>query len=445
MTLYADLHIHSKYARATSISMDLEHLEQGAKEKGLGLIGTGDFTHPKWFAELKQKLEPDSERNGFFALKNSASPARFMLQVEVATFKSTPKKVRKVHHVICVPSIEEAAQLIDVYSKWGNLVADGRPMFGSRSSAELVEKTMQAVPNAVVFPAHIWTPYFGALGSESGFDSIQEAYEDQSKHVFCYETGMSADPAMCWRVSSLDAFTPVSFSDSHSHWPWRLGRECTAFSDDVRSFTQLWDAVRRKDRKKMLFTIETDPAYGKYHWDGHRACNFSCPPEESRKINRICPKCNSRLTIGVEYRVEELADRPQGFTPSEAIPFKKLLPLHELFSAAYATSLSSKKVMTDGNALVRRFGSELAVLLDAQKQALDEATNEKITQAILLNREGRIFVQPGYDGEYGVPQLPRAAMIAESKENNADKTLSATVKTETAVQPQIRQKRLKDW
>ncbi|NYZ75308.1 DNA helicase UvrD [Candidatus Micrarchaeota archaeon] len=434
MTLFADLHLHSKYARATSINMDLEHITRGARDKGLGLVGTGDFTHPTWFKELKSKLEESPEGSGFFSLKGERGAPKFMLQVEVATFKSTPKKVRKVHHVICVSSFDEAQQLNDLYSKWGNLAADGRPMFGNRPCAELVEKTKQLCPKAVVFPAHSWTPWFGVFGSESGFDSLEEAYEDQVKHVFCYETGMSADPGMCWRLSKLDSFTPVSFSDSHSFWPWRLGRECNAFSDEVSSFDDLWTAVKKKDSKKFLFTVETDPAYGKYHWDGHRNCNFSCSPAESRKLKGICPVCKRPLTIGVEYRVEQLADRPEGFVPKGAIPFKKLLPLHELLATVYCTSLSSKKVMTEGTRLMNEFSSELNVLLEASRETLLKTTDEKIVDAILLNREAKIKVKPGFDGEYGVPQLPQEALLCEKPAEEKPRTSQ-----------QIRQKSLGDW
>ncbi|MEW5955585.1 MAG: LAGLIDADG family homing endonuclease [Candidatus Micrarchaeota archaeon] len=802
MALFADLHLHSKYARATSENMDLEHVARGARDKGLGLVGTGDFTHPTWFKELRSKLEESPEGSGFFSLKGNADGPKFMLQVEVATFKSTPQKVRKVHHVICVSSFDEAAQLNDLYSKWGNLAADGRPMFGNRSCAELVEKTMQVCPKTVIFSAHSWTPFFGVLGSESGFDSLEEAYEDQVKHVFCYETGMScydpetevltnngwkkilevtfsdevctlnaergiiqfqkplklfeydykgkmyrlktkridlfvtpnhkllyarcdfrkkpvfflkeaealfnkskrfkkdgiwvgtspkyfvlpcaairhgsryysgfrckdekkfpikpwlkffgfwiaegwttkgkdgdygiylansntrlmlemkhilegfgytpyfyknrgidvlrlrdyqlfyylkqfgkasekhlppkikslskellqilfdyyikgdgnrygrtgkglrattiskrlrddlqeialkigisayykllrkkgtpivslpkaksagykqsedswnvyfirhnlhtilpstsnkngrteawvnydgkvyclevpnhviyvrrngipvwcgnSDPAMCWRLSKLDSFTPVSFSDSHSFWPWRLGRECNAFSDEVKSFDELWTAVKKKDSKNFLFTVETDPAYGKYHWDGHRNCSFSCPPSESRKLKGICPVCKRPLTIGVEYRVEQLADRPEGFVPKDAIPYKKLLPLHELLATVHCTSLSSKKVMTEGTRLMKEFGSELNVLLDASREALLKTTDEKIVDAILLNREAKIKVKPGFDGEYGVPQLPSEALLCEKPLEEKPTTASTP----------IRQKSLGEW
>lgn len=440
MTIFADLHLHSKYARATSKNMDLDHISRGATEKGLGIVGTGDFTHPLWMKELKEKLVP-SEKQGFFQLRDAkkGEPAlQFMLQVEVATFKSTPTKVRKVHHVICVPSFDDAAQVTDLYSKWGNLAADGRPMFASRASAELVERTKEVAPKAVIFPAHIWTPYFGVFGSKSGFDSFEEGYEEQVKHIFCYETGMSADPAMCWRLSKLDNFTPVSFSDSHSFWPWRIGRECTAFADSVNSFEELWKAVKQKDSSKMLFTIETDPNYGIYHWDGHRDCNFSCPPSETKKLQGICPVCKRLLTIGVENRVDELADRPPGFEQKNGIPFRKLLPLHELLAGAYCTSLSSKKVMAEGALLMKEFGSELAVLLEVSKEKLLSLCNQQVVEAIMLNRESRIPVKPGFDGEYGVPQLPSEARTCEPKENS-----KRSLKSNGA--PANQQKSLGDW
>ena len=404
--LFSDFHFHSPYSRAVSPSMNLEGLSQGARVKGLHLLGTGDFSHPIWFNELENKLEEVPGQAGIFRLKQPPAGGEgilFTLTNEVATFFSTPQGAKKIHHIIHAPSLEAVAQLNDVFSKMGSLRADGRPMFAKTSGAELVEKIMKVSKDFLVYPAHAFTPWFGALGSMSGYDSLEEAYEDQAKNIFALETGMSADPGMCWRISSLDKFTLISNSDSHSNHPWRLGRECNAFSFPPSEVTykKVYEAIRNKNSGGLLFTVETFPEYGKYHVDGHRLCGFSSSPEESRKLKNICPKCHRPLTIGVLNRVEELADRPEGFLPPKAIPFKKLLPLHELLASAYSTQVSSKKVQLEADKLIHVFGTELAVLLSAEKPNLSEFVHEKIAELILLNREGNLQILPGFDGEYG--------------------------------------------
>ena len=402
MRYFADLHLHSKYSRAVSPLMDLPHLAEGAKRKGLQILGTGDFTHPLWVKHLKTYLKDES--NGLY----SFGGVLFMLTAEVATFKSTPKGVKKVHHVIHAPSFEVVEQLNDVYGKMGNLAADGRPMFGSCSPANLVEKTYEACHDAVIVAAHCWTPYFGIFGSMSGYNSVEEGYEDQAKHIFAIETGMSSSPDMNWRLSKLDKYALMSNSDSHSPYPWRLGRECNAFEFDQPSFRGIFDAVKAHDKKHFLFTVEVDPAYGKYHYDGHRLCNFSSSPAETKKLGGICPVCHRHLTIGVENRVEELADRPLGFTPANAIPFKKILPLHELVAAYRKSALSSKKVMEEADGIITSVGSELGVLLDAPEALLKKKADEGLVAVIMRNREGALKVKPGFDGEYGVLQLDEA-------------------------------------
>ena len=407
MPLFADLHIHSKYAYAVSEKMDLEHISEGAKLKGLGLMGTGDFTHPAWFKELNEKLV-EKENSGLFVLKaeeNQPNPTLFMLTAEISTIISTPKGVKKVHHIVHAPSLEAAAQLNSVYAKMGNLAMDGRPTLGNCSSAHFAELTFEACKDAVIVPAHAWTPWFSVFGSMSGYNSLEEAYEDQAPKIFAIETGMSSDPLMNWRVSKLDRVALMSNPDSHSPYPWRLGRECNAFELKEKSFRALFDAVRNKDPKRFVFTLEVDPCYGKYHVDGHRNCAFSSPPAETKKLNGICPVCRRPLTIGVLNRVEQLADRPEGFVPPGAIPFKTILPLHELISGVFGAQLASKRVMEEGDRIMRAFQSELNVLLNVPRDELLKVTNEKIVDAVMLNREGKIKVTPGYDGEYGVPIL----------------------------------------
>ncbi len=389
--------------------MNLEELAAAARVKGLRILGTGDFSHPSWYSELKTKLTP-SDYEGLYVLKSdrAPNPTLFMITNEVATFLSTPRGVKKVHHVIHAPSLEAAAQINDVYSKMGSLSADGRPMFARTSPAAIVERTLEACRDAVLVPAHVWTPWFGVFGSMSGFDSLGEAYEEQSKKIFAIETGMSSSPEMNWRLSSLDNVALLSNSDSHSPYPWRLGRECNAFEfgEGELSYKTLFKAVKEKDADRFRFTVEVDPAYGKYHWDGHRACSFSCSPAETKKLKGICPVCRRSLTIGVEYRVEQLADRPAGFKPPNAIPFRIVLPLHELLAAAYGSSLASRRVAEAGARLISECGgSELAVLLDAPREALARAADDKIVELVLANREGKIKVKPGFDGEYGVLEL----------------------------------------
>ncbi len=421
-TVFADLHLHSKYSRAVSPDMDLEHLSQGARLKGLQVIGTGDFSHPKWFAELKNKLVPAEGHEGLFELKMDAEKnlpfsqrVFFMLTNEVATFHSSGGKARKVHHVLHASSLEEVAQLNETFSKRSNLSADGRPMFASTSCAEMSEMFHASCPEGALVPAHCWTPYFGVFGSESGYDSLKEAFEDQARKIFAIETGMSSDPAMNWRISALDSISLMSNSDSHSPYPWRLGRECNAFAfeEGGLSFEALFNAVRKKDSSKFAFTLEVNPSYGKYHVDGHRACNFSCEPSETKKLNGICPVCRRPLTIGVLNRVEELADRPEGFVPKGAIPFKKVLPVHEVVAACLSSTLASKKVGAEAGKLLNAFGSELNVLLNAPEHELARVVHEKIARAIILNREGKIEVAPGFDGEYGVARMGAECLVAE--------------------------------
>lgn len=379
--------------------MNLEELERFAALKGIGILGTGDFTHPEWFAELKAKLEPT---DGFFRSKTGR--VRWVLTAEVSNIYSTPEGVKKVHHVILAPSLEVASQINDLLSKRGNLKADGRPIFGKFPAPELVETVMSVSPDCEVIPAHIWTPWFSLFGSNSGFDRISDCYQDQLKHIHALETGLSSDPAMNWRLSQLDPYALVSNSDCHSPYPWRLGRECNAF--EVSDYPDMIRALRTKDPKKFLYTLEVDPGYGKYHYDGHRACGVRMSPNDSNHVGKVCPKCGRPLTIGVLNRVEELADRPDGFVPKGAIPFRSLIPLSELISAAMGgVGIATRKVWDAFYKLVTPFGSELSVLLQAPEDELHKLADRKLVETILLNREGRIRISPGYDGVYGVPVL----------------------------------------
>jgi uncharacterized protein (TIGR00375 family) len=413
MKFFADLHIHSRYSRACSKDISIETLEKAAKQKGLSILGTGDFTHPLWFDELKRNL---TEEDGAYRYKDK--DVSFILQTEVCNMYSHNDKGRRVHTVLMAPSLDVVAQINDMLKNYGKLASDGRPIFGKLSCEEMSEKLMEISKDIVIIPAHVWTPWFGALGSKSGFDSIEECYGDQAKNVFAIETGLSSDPAMNWRVSSLDKYSLVSNSDSHSANVIRLGREFNAFDLVKPSYDEVVSALKRKSGK-FLFTCEVPPAFGKYHLDGHRNCNVFLDPSESIKRKDICPNCGKEMTIGVLHRVEELADRPEGFMPKDAVLFKNLIPLAELLAVLYNTQTWSKKVMTDTMKLIKEFGSEIGVLLDAPEEKLKLMMGEKATEIIMKNRSGEIKVQPGYDGEYGYPLLGGKAEIKSSREQRS--------------------------
>ena len=397
--MFADFHLHSKYARASSKEMNITSLSRYAKLKGINLLGTGDFTHPKQLAEIKEKLQP-IDNTGLYTYNG----VYFMLTTEMATFYYWEKKLRRVHHLIHVPNIEIVDQIIDVLTRKGaNTGIDGR-MAIKISSAELVETLMEISKQIEVVPAHVWTPFFGCLGSKTGFDSVEECYLDETKNIHAIETGLSSNPPMNWRLSSLDKFTLMSNSDSHSPWPWRLGRECNVFELKKLSYEEIMDAVRKKDKKRFLFTIEVDPAYGKYHWTGHRKCNVLLSPKQALKLGNKCPVCGNELTIGVEQRVEELADRPEGFIPKDAIPFRNLIPLSELIKTVFhVDSLYSKTVWREFENLIRVFGNEFNVLLYAPRSELEKVTKRRLVDLIMMNRDGKIRIIPGYDGVYGRP------------------------------------------
>ena len=388
----ADLQIHSKYSRATSDKMVLEEMAKGARTKGINLLGTGDQTHPVWLKELKRKLMPCD--NGLYVYNG----VHFMLSGEISLMYTKNKKGRRVHHVILSPSFEIVDQINSWLDKKGRRDYDGRPIFGF-NSVELVENLMQISKDIEIIPAHVWTSYFGILGSMSGFDSVEECFEDESKHIHAIETGLSSDPAMNWRISSLDKYTLVSNSDSHSPYPWRLGREANVFDLKKVSYDSVIKAIRT--RKDFAFTIETPPTYGKYHIDGHRNCSFSCEPDESKKLKNMCPRCGKPLVIGVLNRVNQLADRPPGYKPKGAVPFKSVIPLSELISAVIGSPLQSKKTNEIYSLLIDRFGNEFKILLDAERKDLMKVVGEKLVDVIIKNRTGALKIIPGYDGVYG--------------------------------------------
>ncbi len=392
MEIIADLQIHSRYARATSNQISIDNLEKYAKIKGVNLLGTGDFQHPKWFEEINKNLTEDS--NGILYTKNKFP---FLWQTEVSLMYSQDGKRRAVHLLIFSPNTEISNKIIKYLGSKGRLDYDGRPIFGV-SCIDIVKDLKEIDDKIEIIPAHCMTPFFGIFGSKSGFNSLADCFKDQVNKIYAIESGMSATPDMLWRFK--ENINIVSFSDAHSFWPWRLGREATIFDIPKLNYDNIIKAIRTGQGLKS--TIETFAEYGKYHWDGHRNCNFSCSSEETKKLNGICPKCKKPLTVGVEYRVEEIAKEPQGYKPKNFIPFKTLLPLSELIAAFHGINqLYSKKVWETYNNLIKNFNSEFNILLDVDAEDLKKVVDEKLADLIIKNREGKLEVKPGYDGVYG--------------------------------------------
>jgi len=397
--IFADLHIHGRYSRATSEQMDADEIAHFAPMKGLNLIGTGDFTHPIWLEELEEKLV-EVPGTGLYQPVGSSS-LRFMVTGEVATLFTFERDAKKIHHVILTPSFEVAEQINDRLVKYGSLRIDGRPML-DMSAAALVEEVMEVSSINMVIPAHAWTPWFSLFGAFSGFNRLEDCYQDMTKHIHALETGLSSDPSMNWRLSSLDNFALVSNSDSHSAWPWRIGREANVFELKEFTYNEVVDAVKSRNPGRFRFTIETHPHYGKYHYTGHRNCKVSLTPTEAIKFGGKCPVCGRELTKGVEQRVEELADRPDGFRPAGVPYFMHLLPLSEVISAVVgATYPGVQKVWKIYNDLVSRFRDEYSVLMDIPFKDMAETVDPKVAEAIVRVREGKVKVIPGYDGVYG--------------------------------------------
>jgi len=414
LSVVADLHIHSKYSRATSQNMDIKEITRYAKIKGLKLVGTGDFTHPRWFNELSEELTEVAGSSLYCSKKHPESPIRYMITAEVCTIFKVDEKSKKIHHIIFTPSLETATQINDRLKRYGDLGVDGRP-FLDMTASQLVEEVIGVSDENEVVPAHVWTPWFSLFGAFSGFDKVEDCYEDMTKHIHALETGLSSDPPMNWRISSLDKFTLISNSDCHSHWPWRIGREANVFELEQFTYMEVVDAIRKKDPKRFKYTIETNPAYGKYHWTGHRNCNISLPPQEAIKYGNRCPKCGRKLTRGVEQRIEELADRPADYTPENGIGYKRLLPLSEIITAVLGVSYQgAKKVWNIYNPLIEKFGDEYSVLIDAPQKEMAQIVDTKIAEAIIRVREKKAKVIPGYDGVYG-----QLAIFDEEQENMA--------------------------
>ena len=407
---HADLHIHSKFSRACSKDCDIEHLSWWALRKGLRVLGTGDFTHPAWAAELREtlvpaepglfRIRPDLEKRLFRDTPAScAGTVRFMLSVEISTIYRRDDRTRKVHHLLYAPGFDAADRITAALARIGNLASDGRPILGL-DSRDLLDITLSAGPGCFLVPAHVWTPWFAVLGSKSGFDAVRDCYADLADHIFAVETGLSSDPPMNWACSSLDGYRLVSNSDAHS--PPMLGREATVFDTELDYFSI---AAALRTGNGLAGTVEFFPEEGKYHLDGHRKCGVRVDPEQTRALDTLCPQCGKPLTVGVLHRVAELADRPPGYRPPGAAGFTNLIQLPYIVGEILATGPKSKKVTGEVGRLVAALGPELSILRDVPLDDVRRVGGSLLGEAIARLRRGEVIRDAGYDGEYGTIRL----------------------------------------
>ncbi len=415
MKVIADLHVHSKYARGTSPEFDLDGLSRGCQVKGINIMATGDFTHPSYFKHLSKKLaEVEGSESGLYLYNN----VRFLLSVEISLIYSHPTGVKKMHHIVLAPSLEIASQINDCLSAYGNIASDGRPIIGM-ASPMFAELMMGISKDIMIIPAHVWTPWFGAFGSKGGVDTIQEAFEDQAKHIHAIETGLSSDPLMNWMLSGLDKYTLVSNSDAHSED--KLGREANVFNLETLSYKSLTNAIKTK--KGFIKTYEFYPEEGKYHFDGHRACEILFSPAQSKKHKGICPVCKKPLTIGVLNRVEELADREYGYRPKQAVPFQYIVPLKTVIAKTIKKGENTLAVTREYDRLIRYFGCEFNIF-ESNAEQIHLGASPEIAKSILKVKNGEISWVPGYDGEFGELLLdstsPRARIASDKKQKTLE-------------------------
>ncbi len=422
MPFTADLHIHSRYSRATSREMSPEKIWQWAQYKGITVIGTGDFTHPEWLGELREKLQP--EGNGLYTLRSAfksddeipeacRGEVFFLLSAEISCIYKKGDKTRKIHSIVFVPDISVAARINAALSRIGNLTADGRPILGL-DARELLKTVMDASPDVMLVPAHAWTPHFSVFGAVSGFDSLEECFEELTPHIHAVETGLSSDPPMNWRISGLDGKTLISNSDAHS--PVKIGREANILDTEV-SYASIMEAF--KTGQGFSGTIEFFPEEGKYHYDGHRACGVICSPKETIRRDYLCPVCGKGVTVGVMHRVELLADREEGFRPSNARDFHSVIPLHEVLAETLEVGANSKRVRAGYMTLLKRFGSEFNILMDVSLDDIERGGSPLLREAIARMRSGDISIVPGYDGEFGRIKIFEKAERKEIKGQTA--------------------------
>lgn len=413
MRVITDFHLHSKWSRACSKQLTLPNIAKACETKGIGFVGTSDAFHPAWREDIGALLNETSP--GTFRLNDGSSQTAFLLSTEISCIYKRADKVRRVHHIILFPSLDALDRLTAALTARGcNLKSDGRPIVGI-DSEELLKMTLDASPECLLIPAHAWTPWFAVFGSQSGFDSLEECFGSMAKHVHAIETGLSSDPAMNWRLSQLDRIFLVSNSDAHSLE--NLGREANVFEMDAPSYPELRRILAEHDEKKFTETIEFFPEEGKYHADGHRACNFYCEPEETKKRKGICPRCGKLLTVGVLHRVSDLADRPpHPARPPRAVPFRSIVPLAEIVGSIFRVSSKSKRVAREVERLANGGHSEFGIILDLPDAELSRLASPEIVAAILAVRRGEVDLTPGYDGEYGVI-TPRASIRGARQES----------------------------
>ena len=407
MKMIADLHIHSRFYMATSKEGTPENLDFWARKKGISLIGTGDFTHPVWREELKERLV--SEGNGLYRLRDEyvkeesrkfpGEGTRFVVSGEISSIYKKNGKTRKVHNVILLPGLEAADAMAQRLEKIGNIHSDGRPILGL-DSHDLLEMMLDVCPEGILIPAHIWTPHFSVLGAKSGFDSVEECFEELAPYIHALETGLSSDPAMNWRISKLDRYQLVSNSDAHS--PSKLGREANLLDIDC-SYEGLYRAIQTGEG--LEGTVEFFPEEGKYHFDGHRKCGVSLSPVEAERLGGICPVCGKKLTMGVDHRVEQLADRAEGFVKKDGKKYESLVPLPEVISTCMGYSAASKKVQGCFEQMIQTLGTEFDILRNVPSEDIKSCAGERIAEGIENVRTGNVKRIPGYDGEYGKIEL----------------------------------------
>ncbi|MCX7988850.1 MAG: endonuclease Q family protein [Thermodesulfovibrio sp.] len=398
---YADLHIHSKFSRATSKDMNLETIEQWAQIKGIKLMGTGDFTHPEWLKEIDEKLQ--EEGNGLFTLKepyklqvpeSCKGEVYFILTAEISCIYQKNGKLRKIHLLLLCPSLRDATKINHALSQIGSLTADGRPILGI-DVKEIMRIILEISPETLLIPAHAWTPHFSVFGSQSGFDSLEECFEELTPYIYAIETGLSSDPKMNWRLSKLDKIILISNSDAHS--PSKIGREANLLDTEL-SYSAITEAI--KTGEGFLGTVEFFPEEGKYHYDGHRICGIRLSPKETISRNYLCPSCGKKVTVGVMHRVELLSDREEGFKPDKALPYKSIIPLLEIMAEINNCSTQSKIVQNTYMKTIFKLGNEYEILMNKALSEIYEV-NSKLAEAIERMRSGKVLVEPGYDGEYG--------------------------------------------
>lgn len=426
MELIVDLHTHSSFARATSNALTLENIYKWAKIKGINVISTADFTHPKWFSELKSKLEMDE--GGLLKLQDKYTKeidkslpdsvknntVRFILSTEISNIYSKGGKVRRLHNLVIVPNFEVASELIAQLSLIGNLHADGRPIIGM-DSKELLRMTIDSHPDSMFIPAHIWTPWFAMFGSNSGFDSVTEAFEELAPHIKAVETGLSSDPFMNWRLSQLDNMTIVSGSDAHS-LP-KLAREANILDCEL-TYIDIISAIRTND-KRFVGTLEFFPEEGMYHLDGHRKCGVRLTPKETKQLKGVCPTCGGKLVVGVMHRVETLADRPEGYIPKNHKTVESIVPIVEIIAEVKGIkSIAAKGVVNEYDKVIATLGDDFSILRHRSVDEIARAGFEGIAMAIQKIRNKDIFIDPGYDGVYGIVKIFKPGEMHEAAQLN---------------------------